>query len=162
MNRPTIAVESTPEDCITVHDMWSALVFVVMGTLVLLLGAFWGLPFGKSICGVLRVLEGQVPYRDFWIMYAPGQFYAIAGLFWIFGSECLVQGITVILINGTIGGGLFIVARRAGVKCSMAIIISFIIVASFWRSSPELTTWKQNFAKKLSCELGVGYGQVRD
>lgn len=141
MNKPTIAIESTTEDCIAVRDRWSALVITTAGALALLPGAFWGLPFGKSICGALRVLGGQVPYRDFWTMYAPGQFYAVDGLFWVFGSECLIQGIAVILINGAIGGALFLVARRAGVRRSMAVVISSIIVASFWQDSPELTTY---------------------
>jgi hypothetical protein len=52
-----------------------------------------------------------------------------------------VQGIVVILINGTIGGVLFLIARRAGVKRAMAAVISFIIIASFWKTSPELTTY---------------------
>jgi hypothetical protein len=59
----------------------------------------------------------------------------------MFGRECLVQAIAVVLINGAIGGVYFLIARRAGVRRPLAIVISFIIVASFWRSSPELTTY---------------------
>jgi hypothetical protein len=141
MSKPIIAIEPITEDCITTYDRWSAFVIAVVGALILLPGAFWGLPFGKSICGALRVLEGQVPYRDFWTIYAPGQFYATAGLYWILGRECLIQGIAVVLIKGAIGGEVFLVARRAGARYPMAVVISAIIVAGFWQASPELTTY---------------------
>lgn len=35
--------------------------------------------------GALRVLHGQLPYRDFYTLYGPGQFYVLAGLFRVFG-----------------------------------------------------------------------------
>ncbi len=149
MRKPTIAIEPTSEDYITFRDIWLAFVIAVVGALVLLPGAFWGLPGGKSICGALRVLESQVPYLDFWTMYAPGQFYATAGLYWILGRECLIQGIAVVLINGAIGGVLFLVARRAGARRLMAVVVSALIVASFWGTSPELKT----YAPALFCSL---------
>ena len=129
------------EECITSRDRWLALAVSAIGSLVLLPGAFWGLPGGKTVCGALRAMEGQVPYRDFWTMYAPGQFYAVAGLFGLFGRECLVQSIAAVLISGAIGGALFLVVRRVGVKRRMAIVVSALIVGSFWRASPELTTY---------------------
>ncbi|SDU37349.1 hypothetical protein [Halopseudomonas salegens] len=47
--------------------------------------------------GAMRVLGGEIPYRDFWSMYGPGQFYAVAGLFAAFGTDDLtvrLYGIT--------------------------------------------------------------------
>lgn len=46
---------------------------------------------GIPVYGAQRVLEGDVPYRDFWTIYAPGQFYVLAGLFKLFGSSLLVE-----------------------------------------------------------------------
>jgi len=46
---------------------------------------------GLIVFGAQRVLEGDIPYRDFWTLYAPGQFYAVAGLFKLFGSSVLVE-----------------------------------------------------------------------
>jgi hypothetical protein len=42
---------------------------------------------GLVVYGAARVMRGEVPYRDFWSMYGPGQFYLIAGLFKIFGTQ---------------------------------------------------------------------------
>ena len=46
---------------------------------------------GKSIVGALRVLGGEIPYRDFWTMYAPGHFYLMALLFRVFGTHLMVN-----------------------------------------------------------------------
>jgi hypothetical protein len=46
---------------------------------------------GISTVGAERVLDGEIPYRDFWTMYAPGQFYLLALLFRIFGTHLLVE-----------------------------------------------------------------------
>ena len=67
--------------------------------LLLATGAFWGVPSGKAVAGGLVILDGGVPYRDFWTMYAPGQFYAVAALFWLFGRELLVQAIAAAAIR---------------------------------------------------------------
>jgi len=39
----------------------------------------------------LRVLDGDVPYRDFWTMYAPGSIYSMAAGFALFGRELIVS-----------------------------------------------------------------------
>jgi hypothetical protein len=46
---------------------------------------------GFALFGAARVLSGDVPYRDFWTVYAPGQFYVLAGLFQLFGTTVLVE-----------------------------------------------------------------------
>ncbi|MDZ7808857.1 MAG: hypothetical protein U5L11_00345 [Arhodomonas sp.] len=36
---------------------------------------------GLILQGAAQVLAGDVPYRDFWTIYAPGQFWALAAWF---------------------------------------------------------------------------------
>jgi hypothetical protein len=38
-----------------------------------------------------RILNGDVPYRDFWTQHAPGQFYLLAVLFEIFGPSVIIE-----------------------------------------------------------------------
>jgi hypothetical protein len=59
-------------------------------------------------------LEGDLPYRDFWGMYAPGQFYALAGLFKLFGSSVLVERMWDIAIRASLTTLVFLWARRLG------------------------------------------------
>ena len=66
--------------------LWLALaVFAVLAP-----GAFFGVP-GKSVAGAWRVLSGEVPYRDFWSMYAPGQFYATAAVLALCGKQATLN-----------------------------------------------------------------------
>ncbi|MBE3145286.1 MAG: hypothetical protein IMZ61_15415, partial [Planctomycetes bacterium] len=44
---------------------------------------------GFAMFGSTRVLNGDVPYKDFWAIYPPGQFYILAGIIKIFGSNLL-------------------------------------------------------------------------
>ncbi len=46
---------------------------------------------GIAAFGASRVLHGEMPYRDFWTCYAPGNFYLEALLFRAFGENLLVQ-----------------------------------------------------------------------
>jgi hypothetical protein len=58
-----------------------------------------------SLYGAERVLRGGLPYRDFWTMYGPAQFYAVAAFFKLFG----VSAIT---------GRLYDALIRAGIACA--------------------------------------------
>lgn len=52
---------------------------------------------GIILTGAERVLQGDLPYRDFWTMYAPGTFYLVAGLFNFIGtSELVVRGVGIV------------------------------------------------------------------
>ena len=39
----------------------------------------------------VRVLHGEVPHRDFYSLYGPGQIYILAGLYKVFGVSVLVE-----------------------------------------------------------------------
>ena len=68
----------------------SAILFLaILG--VYSLSWFQGVGASVSTIGAERVLRGEIPYRDFWTMYAPGHFYLLALLFRIFGSHILVE-----------------------------------------------------------------------
>src|SRR5437667_6829101 len=45
---------------------------------------------GIVLQGAHRILNGQLPYRDFFTFYTPGSFYFTAGLFKVFGDSILV------------------------------------------------------------------------
>ena len=45
---------------------------------------------GYILYGAIRILTGEIPYRDFWLVYAPAQFYVVAGLFKAWGASVLL------------------------------------------------------------------------
>ncbi|WP_442886414.1 ArnT family glycosyltransferase [Edaphobacter sp. HDX4] len=57
-----------------------------------------------SLYGADSVLHGRIPYRDFWTLYGPAQFYLLAGFFKIFGVS-------------TLGGRVYDALIRAGIAC---------------------------------------------
>lgn len=62
--------------------------------------------------GAVRTLNGEIPHRDFWTQYGPGQFYALAGLFKIFGASVLVSRIWDSLIGALLSLSIYIVAKN--------------------------------------------------
>jgi hypothetical protein len=46
---------------------------------------------GYIVYSATRILAGDVPYRDFTQVYSPGQIYALAGLFQVFGSSLVIE-----------------------------------------------------------------------
>lgn len=67
--------------------------------------------------GAVRVLQGELPYRDFWTQYSPGQFYLVAGFFKFFGANIMVER-----------------------WCD--IIIRVLLALMFMAMSARLTNWK--------------------
>ena len=50
---------------------------------------------GFAVFNATRVVGGEVPYRDFWAIYPPGQLYALAGVYKIFGISLLASRVYV-------------------------------------------------------------------
>lgn len=64
-----------------------------------------------SLYGADRVLHGDLPYRDFWTMYGPAQFYLLAGFFKLFGTSILTGRFYDALIRAGIACSSFALAR---------------------------------------------------
>ncbi|MCS7061749.1 MAG: glycosyltransferase family 39 protein [Anaerolineae bacterium] len=67
---------------------------------------------GLMVYGAVRVMDGQIPYRDFWGMYSPGQFYVLAGLFRLFGPSILVERWWDLLVRAALACVVFFLAWR--------------------------------------------------
>ena len=65
---------------------------------------------GVSTAAAERILSGQIPYRDFFTLYAPGSFYLLAFLLKVFGKHVLVEAVA------------------ASVICAAAICLCYLVV----------------------------------
>ncbi|MFW5662627.1 MAG: ArnT family glycosyltransferase [Bacteroidota bacterium] len=54
---------------------------------------------GIPVYGAQRVLNGDIPYLDFWTIYPPAMFYFLAGVFKLFGTEILAERAAIMLVN---------------------------------------------------------------
>lgn len=53
---------------------------------------------GIAVVGAVRITDGESPYRDFWSIYPPGQYYLLSVLFKIFGFELITERIFSIIV----------------------------------------------------------------
>lgn len=67
---------------------------------------------GLAAVGAERVLRGEVPYRDFWTLYGPAQFYLIGAIFKIFGSSIMVLRLYDVLVRFLLTIIIYWIAKR--------------------------------------------------
>lgn len=102
----------------------------------------------------LRVLDGQVPYRDFWTIYAPGSIYVTAAAFAVFGRNLIVSNLLGIFVS-SLAVAVYhrVVARVAPGFAAFA--SAFLLAAAFYNTGYHLglTTFPPAILFLL---LGVG------
>src|SRR5271157_3432299 len=67
---------------------------------------------GIILTDAMRVAAGEVPHRDFYALYSPGQFYVLAGLFDLFGQTVLVERLYDLAVKGGIVCFVYLIASR--------------------------------------------------
>jgi hypothetical protein len=87
---------------------------------------------GLMLQAVERIHQGQVPYRDFWWFYPPGQPYLLAGLRELAGPSLLTWRIVRVLADATVAVLAFSLARRgAGPRLSLAAWAAAILAMAY-------------------------------
>ena len=82
---------------------------------------------GVILVGAERVLRGDVPYRDFWTLYGPGQFFLISWLFSVFGPTDLVVRAVGIVAKAAITGLAYVTVTRAATR-SRALVAALVVL----------------------------------
>jgi hypothetical protein len=67
---------------------------------------------GIIVYGAERVMQGDLPYRDFWTQYSPGQLYVLAGLFSAFGVNIMVERWWDVLIRALLALSMLAVSAK--------------------------------------------------
>ncbi len=89
---------------------------------------------GISILGSLQILDGKLPYQDFWTIYAPAQFYIGAGFFDIFGDHLFYFRLLSILIDFAVCIVIYLLASKIYGKKNA--FIPFLISAVWFSAMP--------------------------
>jgi hypothetical protein len=108
-----------------------ALIFLV-SFVILFLGMDRGFDFydeGLILVGAMRVAAGQVPHRDFYANYGPGQFYTLAWLFDLLGRSILVERVYDLALRAAI---ITVTYGITAAYCRRWITICTTIVCGFW------------------------------
>ena len=103
---------------------------------------------GVACVGAQRVLDGEIPYRDFWTMYAPGSFYLLAGLFGLFGSQMMVARIAAVVLLAIASLAVFGIARRL-TRPSVALPMTLIAIIALHRAGQRFGTYPPTLASVM-------------
>jgi hypothetical protein len=76
---------------------------------------------GLMLQAAARIADGQVPYRDFWWFYPPGQPYLLAFFWKLFGPSLLTWRILRVLCDAAVATLAWALARRGGASQGVAI-----------------------------------------
>lgn len=79
----------------------------------------------------MRVLHGDVPYRDFWTMYAPGSFVTLAVAFAAFGPHLVISNALGILAASGALAVFYGLVRRETTR-GVAVAFSLVVAAAFY------------------------------
>lgn len=67
---------------------------------------------GIVLLNAARIMNGEVPYRDFWSPYPPGQFYSVAMIFNVFGKSILVARLYDLAVRVALVGIVFAFSKN--------------------------------------------------
>ena len=84
---------------------------------------------GLILTGAMRVLAGQIPHHDFYDLYGPGQVYALAGIFRLFGESILVERLYDLFLKALIGA---LVYKTVLLYCRRSIAVWAALVSLLW------------------------------
>ncbi len=87
---------------------------------------------GLAVFNAVRVMRGQVPYRDFWSIYSPGQPYALAAVFRLFGANLMSERLFDVAMRLLIVIGAYRIARRVASApyATLVAIAATVLLAS--------------------------------
>jgi hypothetical protein len=82
---------------------------------------------GIYLDGARRILAGQVPYRDFFVLTGPAHFWNVSGLFQLFGMTLGSARVLVVLDIALLAGGMFwLAAQLAGARTAAILTFGFV------------------------------------
>jgi hypothetical protein len=81
---------------------------------------------GFAVFNATRIMNGDIPYKDFWAIYPPGQFYTLAILFKTFGTSLLVSRLYDTFVRLVIVISAWLIAKK--ITSRMLAYLAFITI----------------------------------
>jgi hypothetical protein len=104
---------------------------------------------GLMLKAAARIADGQVPYRDFWWFYPPGQPYLLAALWELAGPSLVAWRVVRILANATVAALVYLLARRGASERWALVAWLVALLAMAYPTGPH------PFPIALACALGA-------
>lgn len=111
---------------------------------------------GIILQGASRILDGQIPYRDFFTFYTPGSFYLVAAIFRLFGNSFVVARISLAVAGAACSVITYLLCRRV---CSRGISVLAAVLATMTGAAFRFLVLHNCYSTLIAC-LAV-YAAVR-
>jgi hypothetical protein len=85
---------------------------------------------GFAVFNATRVMDGDAPYRDFWVIYPPGHVYVLAAIFRIFGTSLFVTRIYDAIVRFVLVISVYLIAKKA-ITCPLALLVCIVTTLLF-------------------------------
>ncbi len=110
---------------------------------------------GIAFQGAVRMMEGQIPYRDFFSFYTPACYFLYAALFKTFGTTIAVARV-LLLIYGAIFSAIgYLLARRATGRIGAIWVAALVTLMSLPSRFQNLHSWDSTATSLLTIYLAV-------
>jgi hypothetical protein len=83
---------------------------------------------GLALFNAMRVMQGDIPFRDYWAIYPPGQSYTLAAVFSLLGTDVAVARLYDTFIRFGIALVIFLIADRLISRWMALLLFATIIV----------------------------------
>lgn len=83
---------------------------------------------GLVLFGSYRVMSGELPYRDFYTNYGPGQFYIVATLFKLFGPSVIVERLWDLAVRSITISAIYLIVSRVSDRKTALLTIAVVVV----------------------------------
>jgi hypothetical protein len=103
--------------------------FLIGGLLLLMLPLRAPLNYydeGLALFNAMRIMQGDIPFQDFWAIYPPGQSYALAAVFSLFGTDVAIARLYDTVVRFGITLAVFAIADRL-ISRRMALLLFTVI-----------------------------------
>ncbi len=114
---------------------------------------------GVTFQGAMRILRGELPYRDFFSFYTPGTFYIHAALFRLFGTTMQAARILLVAYAASFSAITYLLARRMASRPSSVLAAVLLAIAGLPSRFQNLHSWDSTAFAVLALYCAVLYLQ---
>lgn len=90
---------------------------------------------GVLLYGAERILAGNIPYKDFYLVYTPGNLYLLALVFKIFGPSMMIERILNTIVSLFILINTYLITRKLTKNFYALIFTIFLTTFCIWLDS---------------------------
>jgi hypothetical protein len=127
--------------------------------------SLWLLPFfyynqlggdeGIAFQGAVRILNGELPYHDFFSFYTPGCYFLYAALFKIFGTSIEVARFLLLIYGALFSAVSYLLARRVTGRIAAVWVAALVALMSLPSRFQNLHSWDSTATSLLTIYAAV-------